>query len=154
MHLLDLSSLSAQLPQTLRQDGMSEMVRRVQVISIHSAQVLNLELNQALSEILLVSQTSGKRISFVLEFSGHDVHQELQDSVNGSQDIAKDEESDDGRHALLEAEGLEQRPVVDEQREHDKDSERVELCRRVRRGQLENHVKDFLTCVTPNCLVV
>ena len=64
-------------------------------VSIHSAKVLNLELNQRPSEIGAVAQSVGKGISLELEAAAQNVHQQLDDCVQRAEDIGKQKEPDD-----------------------------------------------------------
>ena len=109
---------------------MGVVVRRVQGVGIHGAQVLHLQLDETLCQLVLVSQADGKRIRLVLKLARHDVDEELQDSVDGRQDSVKQDETNEGRHGVDKAERLVQRLVVDENREHGKEPENIRLAER------------------------
>lgn len=61
------------------------------------------------------------------EFSAQDVHQQLHHCVHGCEGVREEDESNDDGKLLVEAEGLVEGAVVDEDGEESEDVERVEL---------------------------
>ena len=64
-----------------------------------------------------------------LEFklSAQDVHEQVNDGVRRRQDIGEKDEADDDGELVVEAKGLVERTVVDEDGEEGEDVEEVEL---------------------------
>lgn len=102
---------------------MRVMVRRVSPIRVHGAEVLDLELNQALRQILGVTMLGRKLVRFVLKLTRHDAHEQFNNRVERGEDIRKQDESDDDGLLSVETERLVQGAVVDED---GKDSEEPE----------------------------
>lgn len=61
------------------------------------------------------------------EFSAQNVHQQLHHGVHGCQGVREEDEANDDGEFLVEAEGLVERAVVDEDGEKGKDVECVKL---------------------------
>ena len=115
--------------ETLREDGVREVVAGVDPVGIHGAEVLHLQLDEGLGEFLGVTKTNGEGVGFILEFAREDVHEKLDDGVERGQDVVEDEEADNDRLLLEESESVVNGGVVDESREESKEPESVELMR-------------------------
>lgn len=106
---------------------MREVIGGKSPISVHGAQVLDLQLNERRSQLSIVPQIVGKGVGLELEAAAEDVHEELDDIVGGAEDVAEEEEADDdgvlGVEAKIGVEGV----VVYEDREEGKDVEEVSL---------------------------
>jgi hypothetical protein len=73
--------------QSLGQNRVREVVTRIHPIGIHSAQILDLKLDQGAGELGGVTKVLRKFIGFELVLSAEDVHQELDDCVHWSEGI-------------------------------------------------------------------
>jgi hypothetical protein len=67
------------------------------------------------------------RTSLELKFSAQHIHEQLDDGIHGGKGIREEDEANDDREFLVEAEGLEERAIVDEDGEEGEDVEHVEL---------------------------
>ena len=104
------------------------MVGGEQPVSIHSAEVLDLELDQGAGKLGVVTELVGELVGLELELAAENVHAELDEGVGGAKDIREAEESnDDGMHRV-EAKVRIQGVVVDEDGEEGEDGEEVGLC--------------------------
>ena len=103
------------------------MVAGVQPVSIHGAEVLNVQLEQAAGELGSVTKLLRERISLKLKLARNDVHEVLDDSVHGRQGAGEEDEPDDDGELLVEAVSIVQGLVVDEDREESEDVENVDL---------------------------
>lgn len=130
---------------------MSVVVRRVHPISIHGGQVLDLELDQAGREELRVAETDGKLIGLVLERAGDDVHQELDDGVEGLEKVVEEDEANEDGLDTLKAEGLVKAGIADKEGEESKDVEHVELQLL---AMVRFKTRDMLTWAIKNSLLV
>jgi len=120
-------ALVIQCLQALGQDRVAVVVRCIQPISIHGRQVLDLQLDQRPGQLLLVSQVEGELVGLELEFATEDVHQESNERVHGGKRFREQDESDHDRVLMVEAEGVVETVVVDEDTEEGKDVEEVQL---------------------------
>ena len=107
---------------------MREVVARVHPISIHGTQVLDLELNQGAGEFGGVSKILRKLIGLEFVLSAEDVHQELDDCVHWCESVREEDEPDYDWEFVVEAEGLVEGFVVDEDREEGEDVEEMRLA--------------------------
>ena len=103
------------------------MIARIQPVGIHSAQVLHLQFDQRLGELSRVAEFLRKGIGLELELAAQDVHEQLEDGVHGAHGVGEEDEADHDGLLAVEAEGLVQRLVVDEDGEEGEDVEHVRL---------------------------
>jgi hypothetical protein len=113
--------------ESLGQDGVREVVAGVHPVSIHGAQVLDLELDQRSGELLLVAQVASKLVGLELEATADDVHTQLDDEIHGCEGVREQEESNDDGTLLDEAKVGVERGVIDEDGEQQEDVEDVDL---------------------------
>jgi hypothetical protein len=106
---------------------MGEVVGGKCPVSVHGAEVLDLELDQRASQIGAVSKVLSKGVGLKLVATAEDVHQELDDGVHGAEDIREEEEPNDDGMLLVEAKVGIERVVVDKDREQREDVEKVDL---------------------------
>ncbi len=106
---------------------MAVVVARIHPVGIHRAQVLDLQLDQTLRQVFLVAEIECELVRLELEFSGQDVHEELDDGVHGCQSIREEDEADYDGALVVEAEGLVEGAVVDEDGEEGENIEHMEL---------------------------
>ena len=90
------------------------MVASIHPIRVHRAQILDLELDQRTSEFSRVSQPLCEFVGLELVSSAEDVHQELDDCVHWCQGVREQDEADYDGEFLVEAEGLVEGFVVNE----------------------------------------
>jgi hypothetical protein len=103
------------------------VVACVHPVSIHCAQILDLQLDQRSSQFGRVSQFLGKLIGLELVAATEDIHQQLDDSVHWGKGVREEDESDYDWELLMEAKGFIERSVVDEYREKGEDVEEMGL---------------------------
>ena len=106
---------------------MGEVVAGIHPVGIHSAKVLDLELDKRGGKLGLVAELAREAISLELEAAAHNIHQELNHGIHGREDIGEEDEADNDGVLLHEAEISIQRGVVDENREEGEDVENVNL---------------------------
>lgn len=95
-----------------------------------------------------------KRTSLELEFAAQNIHEQLHHRVHWRKGVGeKDKAYDDGIF-FVEAEGLVEGAVVNEDREESEDVEHMELCSGVSHGAVWPCVGPQHTCAMPNSLVV
>lgn len=126
-HLLGRNPLKSL--ESLGQNGMREVVAGVHPVCVHGAQVLDLELDQRSSELLLVAQVACEVISLELELATNNVHSELDDEIHGCECIREEEETNDDGALQDETKVGVQRGVVDEDREEREDVEDMSLAK-------------------------
>lgn len=130
--LIDNRDLSSGLPierlQSLRQNGMREVIAGEHRVGIHSAKILDLKLDEGFGEIGRVPEVTRESVSLELVSTAQDVHAQLDENVHRGQNIREeDEANNDGLHGVESKIGI-QRLVVDEHREQREDVEEVELA--------------------------
>lgn len=128
--LLLLNSLFA-LPiqglEALRQMRVGEVIARVHPVSVHGAEVLNVQLDERCGQLSAHTQVVGELVSLELKGAGDDVQEELDDGVHWREGIREEEEADDDGVLIVEAKGSIEGAVVDEDREEAKDVEEMSL---------------------------
>lgn len=106
---------------------MREVVAGEHRVGIHSAQVLDLKLDERFGEIRRVPKVTRKSVSLELVSTAQNVHAQLDENVHRGQNIGEeDEANNDGLHGVESKVGI-QRLVVDEHGEQREDVEEVEL---------------------------
>lgn len=113
--------------QPLRKNGMRVVVACVHPVRVHSAQVLDLQLDERACQLGGVAQSPGKAIGLELEPPRERVHAELHERIHRRQCIREEDESHDDGMLLDEAKGRVERVVVDEDGEEEEDVEEVGL---------------------------
>ena len=131
LDLLLLLNLSGGLPveslQSLGQNGVREMVSGEQPVRIHSAEVLDLELDQGASELGVVAKLVGELVGLEFELAAENVHSELDEGIGGAKDVREEKEpNNDWVHRVETKVGIEW-VVVDENREEGEDGKEVGL---------------------------
>ncbi len=96
-------------------------------VGIHSAQILDLELDERTSELGVVSEAVGKSVGLKLITTAQDVHEQLDNRVHGAKNVREEKEAHDDGMLLGEAKVGKERVVVDEDREEREDVEEVDL---------------------------
>lgn len=122
-----LISCPSESTESLAKDWVAEVVAGVHPVSIHGAQVLDLQLDQAASQFVREAKVLSKGIGLELVATGEDVHQQLDDGVCWSEDIGEQDEANNDWADAVEAEGLIERGIVDEDGEQAEDVEEVGL---------------------------
>ena len=113
--------------EALRQVRVGEVVAGVDPVGVHSAEVLDVKLDETAGKLGGVAELLGEGVGLELELAGDDVHQVLDDSVHRGESAGEEYETDDDGEFLVEAVGIVQRPVVDEDGEQSEDVEDVNL---------------------------
>lgn len=106
---------------------MREVVARKHPVSIHGAEVLDLELDKRPRQFGTVSKVAREGVGLELEATAENVHHELNDGIHGPQHVREENESDDDRVLLDEAKVGIERVVVDEDRKECEDVEEMDL---------------------------
>lgn len=104
------------------------MVARIHPIRIHGAQILDLQLDERLGELGAVAELLRELVGLELVAPGEDVHEQLDDCVHGRESVGEEDEADDDGELFVEAEGLVEGFVVDEDREECEDIEEMDLA--------------------------
>ena len=106
---------------------MREVIGGEHRVSIHSAEVLDLELDQRTGELGVVTKLVGELVGLELEFAAENVHAQLDEGIGGAKNVREEKESnDDGMHSVEAKVGIEG-VVVDEDGEEGEDGEEVGL---------------------------
>ncbi len=106
---------------------MAIVVAGVHPVRVHCRQILDLQLDQTLGEVFRKAKIHGELVSLELELSGEDIHEEFDDGVHGGEGVGEEDEANNDRVLMVEAEGVVERGIVDEDGEQGKDVEDVEL---------------------------
>ena len=106
---------------------MGKVVRGKGPVGIHGAKVLDLELDQRAGQLRAVTKLLRKGIGLELVTTAENVHQKLDDSIHGTEDVREEQETNDDGMLLMEAKVGIQRAVVDKDREEGEDVEEVDL---------------------------
>lgn len=146
---------------------MRQVVARVHPVSVHAAEILDLQLDQGAGKVFGVAELHGKfiwhifsvvhrlelelRTSLEFKFSTHNVHQQLHHRVHGCEGVGKEDEANDDGELLVEAERLVERTVVDKDGEEGEDVKCVELKSQ---EMVCCWPGESLTCEIPSNLVV
>lgn len=125
LHLL--GGLPVECLQSLRENGVREVVAGKHPVGIHGAEVLDLKFDQRAGKLGIVAEVVGKGIGLELEAAAQDIHEELNHVIGGTEDIRKQEEAHDDGVFLVETEVGIERLVVDKHREEGKDVEEMGL---------------------------
>ena len=126
-----LIAMPPQSTKSLAQDRVAEVVRSVHPVGVHGAQVLDLQLDERLSQLTAVSEFLRELVGLELVAPGEDVHQQLDHGVHGGEGVGEEDEADDDGHFGVEAEGAVEGLVVDEDGEEGEDVEEVDLRGRI-----------------------
>ena len=105
---------------------MRVVVRGVDGVSIHGAQVLSLQTDERAGEGLAMAEGQGEGVSLELVFAREDVHEELNDGIERGQEVREEDETDDDG-LLCESERVVKGSVVDEDGKESEDVDEVEL---------------------------
>ena len=106
---------------------MRVVVRGVDRVSVHSAQVSGLQADERAGEGLLVAEAQREGVGLELVLAGEHVHGELDDGVERGEEVREEDEADDDG-LLGEGEGVVEGGVVDEDGEEGEDVDEVELA--------------------------
>lgn len=98
-----LFALPVQGLEALREMRVREVVARVHPVSIHGAEILNVQLDERSGQLSAHTQVVGELVSLELEGAGDDVQEELDDSVHWREGIGEEEEADDDGVLVVEA---------------------------------------------------
>lgn len=142
---------------------MGVVVAGINWIGVHSAQILDLKLQERGSELVGVTKFLGKFICetllvqlsvYVIDRTEHtglkfelpakDVHEKLHNSIHRSQGVGEEQETNHDRLFLDKSEGLVQRLVVNKDREESEDVEHVGLGSIVSDNSLEGQLSKFI----------
>lgn len=93
---------------------MREVVACIHPVGIHRTQILDLELDQGTSQLCRIPQLVRKFIRLEFVTTAEDIHQELDDCVHWREGVGEEDEADNDGELIVEAEGLVERLVVDE----------------------------------------
>ena len=93
---------------------MREVVACIHPVRIHSAQILNLELDQGPCQLSRVAQLLSKFIRLELIAAAQDIHEKLDYGVHWSESVRKEDEADDYRELVVEAKRIVKGVIVDE----------------------------------------
>lgn len=103
------------------------MIARVHPVSVHGAEILDVQLDERCGQLSAHTQVVGELVSLELESARDDVQEELDDGVHWREGIGEEEEADDDGVLVVEAKGSIEGAVVDEDREEAKDVEEMSL---------------------------
>ena len=132
---------------------MRVVVRRENGVSVHGAQVLDLQADERAGEGVAVAEADGEGVGLELVGAGEDVHEELDDGVEGRQEVGEEDEADDDG-LRGEGKGVVERGVVDEDGEEGEDVDEVELGQRQQLLPGMSGDGRLLTWLMPKSLVV
>lgn len=107
--------------------GVSVVVSSIDGISIARAEVLDVSFEEGAGHLVAVAKLAGKLIGLELVGADDPVHAELDEHIQGGEGVVEEEETDDDGTLGVEAEGGEQRGIVNEQGEERKNVEHVSL---------------------------
>lgn len=84
------------------------MVSGEQPVRIHSAEVLDLELDQGASELGVVAKLVGELVGLEFELAAENVHSELDEGIGGAKDVREEKEpNNDWVHRVETKVGIE-----------------------------------------------
>lgn len=103
------------------------MVACIHPISVHRAQILDLQLDQRAGQLCRISQLLCEFIGLEFVSSAEDVHQQLDYCIHRGKSVGEENEADYDGELFVETEGFVEGSVVDEYREEGEDVEEMGL---------------------------
>lgn len=122
-----LFALPVQGLEALREMRVGEVIARVHPVSVHGAEILNVQLDERCGQLSAHTQVVGELVSLELKGARDDVQEELDDGVHWREGIREEKEADDDGVLVVEAKRRIEGAVVDEDREEAKDVEEMGL---------------------------